>query len=148
MEWFYRNVKADLWVANGSGGTDCCTGFVGGVPVALGQGWRLGKGDDFVIEGDEYDTAFFDKGPKFMHYRPQTAVLTDERGSYVLVVNSDDKIERRPVHVSGMVENGVTIADGVSPSDRVVATAGAFLQVGESVKPVSSGAAAVPASAS
>jgi acetoacetyl-CoA synthetase len=33
MEWFYRNVKADLWVANGSGGTDCCTGFVGGVPV-------------------------------------------------------------------------------------------------------------------
>jgi acetoacetyl-CoA synthetase len=33
MEWFYRNVKPDLWVANGSGGTDCCTGFVGGVPV-------------------------------------------------------------------------------------------------------------------
>src|SRR5215467_2493274 len=33
MEWFYRNVKADLWLANGSGGTDCCTGFVGGVPV-------------------------------------------------------------------------------------------------------------------
>jgi acetoacetyl-CoA synthetase len=33
MAWFYRNVKADLWVANGSGGTDCCTGFVGGVPT-------------------------------------------------------------------------------------------------------------------
>ncbi|HZC86072.1 MAG TPA: acetoacetate--CoA ligase, partial [Steroidobacteraceae bacterium] len=33
MEWFYRNVKTDLWVANGSGGTDCCTGFVGGVPL-------------------------------------------------------------------------------------------------------------------
>ena len=32
MQWFYRNVKSDLWVANGSGGTDCCTGFVGGVP--------------------------------------------------------------------------------------------------------------------
>ena len=45
--------------------------FVGGVPVALGQGWRLGNGADFVIEGDEYDTAFFDKGPKFLHYRPQ-----------------------------------------------------------------------------
>ncbi len=74
---------------------------------------------------------------------PQTAVLTDDKGSYVLVVNSADKIERRPVHVSGMVENGVTIADGVSGTDRVVATAGAFLQVGESVKPV-----AAPASAS
>ena len=33
MAWFYRSVKADLWVANGSGGTDCCTGFVGGVPT-------------------------------------------------------------------------------------------------------------------
>ena len=33
MAWFYRNVKQDLWVANGSGGTDCCTGFVGGVPT-------------------------------------------------------------------------------------------------------------------
>ncbi|MGA2343875.1 MAG: acetoacetate--CoA ligase [Steroidobacteraceae bacterium] len=33
MAWFYRNVKTDLWVANGSGGTDCCTGFVGGVPT-------------------------------------------------------------------------------------------------------------------
>ena len=33
MAWFYRNVKRDLWVANGSGGTDCCTGFVGGVPT-------------------------------------------------------------------------------------------------------------------
>ena len=33
MGWFYRNVKSDLWVANGSGGTDCCTGFVGGVPT-------------------------------------------------------------------------------------------------------------------
>ncbi len=79
---------------------------------------------------------------------PQTAVLTDEKGSYVLVVNSDDKIERRPVHVSGMVENGVTIADGVSATDRVVATAGAFLQVGESVKPVSADAAGTSASAS
>jgi HlyD family secretion protein len=76
---------------------------------------------------------------------PQTAVLTDEKGSYVLVVNSQDKIERRPVHVSGMVENGVTIADGVNATDRVVATAGAFLQVGETVKPVS---AAAPARAS
>jgi HlyD family secretion protein len=75
---------------------------------------------------------------------PQTAVLTDEQGSYVLVVNSQDKIERRPVRVSGMVENGVTIADGVSATDRVVATAGAFLQVGETVKPVSSAAASAP----
>ena len=75
-------------------------------------------------------------------------MLTDEKGSYVLVVNSQDKIERRPVHVSGMVENGVTIADGVNATDRVVATAGAFLQVGETVKPVSAAAGSAPSRAS
>ncbi len=51
--------------------------FVGGVPVALGQGYKdMARRDDFVIEGDEYDTAFFDKGPKFLHYRPKTVILT------------------------------------------------------------------------
>ena len=40
MAWFYRNVKQDLWVANGSGGTDCCTGFVGGVPTLPGARGR------------------------------------------------------------------------------------------------------------
>ncbi len=41
---------------------------------------------------------------------PQTAVLTDDKGSYVLIVDSQDKVERRPVKVSGMVADGVTIA--------------------------------------
>ena len=68
---------------------------------------------------------------------PQTAVLTDDKGSYVLIVDVQGKIERRPVHISGMVENGVTIADGIDEKDRVVATAGAFLQVGEVVNPTS-----------
>ncbi len=68
---------------------------------------------------------------------PQTAVLTDDKGSYVLIVNAQHKIERRAVHVSGMVQDGVTITDGVSGKDQVVATAGAFLQEGELVNPVS-----------
>jgi HlyD family secretion protein len=67
---------------------------------------------------------------------PQTAVLTDDKGSYVLIVNAQHKIERRAVHVSGMVQNGVTIADGISGKEQVVATAGAFLQEGELVIPV------------
>jgi UDP-N-acetylmuramate: L-alanyl-gamma-D-glutamyl-meso-diaminopimelate ligase len=49
--------------------------LIGGVPLDFGQPYRLGEGGEFVIEGDEYDTAFFDKGPKFMHYRPRTALL-------------------------------------------------------------------------
>jgi len=50
--------------------------FVGGVPLNYGSGWRVGQGGHVVIEGDEYDTAFFDKGPKFLHYRPRHVVLT------------------------------------------------------------------------
>ncbi len=70
---------------------------------------------------------------------PQTAVLTDEKGSYVLVVNAQNRLERRAVHVAGIAGNGVSIADGVKIHDEVVATAGAFLQEGEVVKPVQGG---------
>ncbi len=50
--------------------------FVGGVPLNFGSGWRPGGGSHVVLEGDEYDTAFFDKGPKFLHYRPNHVILT------------------------------------------------------------------------
>jgi UDP-N-acetylmuramate: L-alanyl-gamma-D-glutamyl-meso-diaminopimelate ligase len=50
--------------------------LVGGVAKDFGSNYRLGAGEDFVIEGDEYDTAFFDKSPKFLHYRPRGAILT------------------------------------------------------------------------
>lgn len=50
--------------------------FVGGVPLNFTSGWNAGGGDHVVLEGDEYDTAFFDKGPKFLHYRPKNVILT------------------------------------------------------------------------
>jgi UDP-N-acetylmuramate: L-alanyl-gamma-D-glutamyl-meso-diaminopimelate ligase len=50
--------------------------LVGGIPLNFGRSSGFGAGPHFVIEGDEYDTAFFDKGPKFLHYRPQTAIIT------------------------------------------------------------------------
>lgn len=50
--------------------------FVGGVPLNFGSGWNAGTGAHVVLEGDEYDTAFFDKGPKFLHYRPKNVILT------------------------------------------------------------------------
>src|SRR3984893_17985077 len=68
---------------------------------------------------------------------PQTAVLTADEGRCVFVVNAEHKIERRAVRVSGMVQNGVTISEGVSGKELVVATAGAFLQEGERVNPIS-----------
>jgi hypothetical protein len=54
----------------------------------------------------------------------------------VLIVNAQNKVERRGVHVSGMVKSGVTIADGITGQEKVVTTAGAFLQEGEVVNPV------------
>jgi UDP-N-acetylmuramate: L-alanyl-gamma-D-glutamyl-meso-diaminopimelate ligase len=50
--------------------------LVGGVTRDFDSNFRLGQGPHFVVEGDEYDTAYFDKGPKFLHYRPRTAVFT------------------------------------------------------------------------
>jgi RND family efflux transporter MFP subunit len=67
---------------------------------------------------------------------PQTAVLNDDKGSYVLIVNEQNKVERRSVRVSGIVPNGVSIAAGVVAKEQVVATAGAFLEQGELVRPV------------
>jgi UDP-N-acetylmuramate: L-alanyl-gamma-D-glutamyl-meso-diaminopimelate ligase len=51
--------------------------LVGGVPLNFGVSARLGQGKTFVIEADEYDTAFFDKRSKFVHYRPRTAILNN-----------------------------------------------------------------------
>lgn len=50
--------------------------LIGGIPNNFSQSFRNPKGDIFVIEGDEYDTAYFDKVPKFVHYRPTHVVLT------------------------------------------------------------------------
>lgn len=50
--------------------------LIGGIPGNFQGGFRQGKGPYFVIEGDEYDTAFFDKGPKFLHYSPWAIILT------------------------------------------------------------------------
>ncbi|MCG8590081.1 MAG: UDP-N-acetylmuramate:L-alanyl-gamma-D-glutamyl-meso-diaminopimelate ligase, partial [Proteobacteria bacterium] len=50
--------------------------LVGGVSLDFEASFREGKGEHFVVEGDEYDTAFFDKTPKFLHYHPDTLILT------------------------------------------------------------------------
>lgn len=56
---------------------DSDPGFmIGGLVQEFGRNFRIGQGPYFVVEGDEYDTAFFDKGPKFLHYQPQVAIIT------------------------------------------------------------------------
>jgi RND family efflux transporter MFP subunit len=64
---------------------------------------------------------------------PQTAVLGDDQGTYVLIVGPDAKLQRRTVQVAGARAEGLLISDGLVGSERVVAIAGAFLRVGEAV---------------
>ena len=66
--------------------------FVGGVLSDLGRGWRVGKGSEFVLEGDEYDSAFFDKQSKFLHYKPQSAVLTSVELDHVDIFSSMEAV--------------------------------------------------------
>jgi UDP-N-acetylmuramate: L-alanyl-gamma-D-glutamyl-meso-diaminopimelate ligase len=66
--------------------------LIGGVPQNFGHGFRLGQGREFVVEGDEYDSAFFDKGSKFLHYRPRTAIVTSVELDHVDIFASLDAV--------------------------------------------------------
>ena len=84
--------------------------LIGGVPGNFGVSARLGRADaPFVIEADEYDTAFFDKRSKFVHYRPRTAVLNNLEFDHADIFDSLADIERqfhhlvRTVPASGLV---------------------------------------------
>lgn len=66
---------------------------------------------------------------------PESAVFTDDTGSYVYVVGKDNKVERKKVTTGDVVENGLIILSGLAGSERVVARAGAFLTPGETVVP-------------
>lgn len=67
---------------------------------------------------------------------PQSAVQADEKGSFVLIVDADNRVQRRDVEVGSISEEGLAIQSGLTGSERVVAAAGAFLNVGEKVTPV------------
>ena len=66
---------------------------------------------------------------------PQSAVLSDEKGNYVYIVNARNEIERRNIQIGNVSDNGVTITSGLSGNERVVLSAGPFLNPGQKVKP-------------
>lgn len=72
---------------------------------------------------------------------PQSAVFSDEKGNYVYVVDKDNRVQRRGIIVGDVDERGVTIASGLSGQERVVASAGAFLNPGDKINPVRQAAA-------
>lgn len=100
--------------------------FVGGVPVGLGHGYKLGKGEDFVIEGDEYDTAFFDKGPKFLHYKPRTVILTSVELDHVDIFPSFEAVKDTFKKLVALIPaDGLLVVCGDAPDAVAIARAAA-----------------------
>ena len=96
--------------------------LVGGVPLNFGVSARLGTGQAFVIEADEYDTAFFDKRSKFVHYRPNTAVLNNLEFDHADIFDDLAAIERQFHHLLRTVPaSGRVVSNGGEPAlERVL----------------------------
>jgi UDP-N-acetylmuramate: L-alanyl-gamma-D-glutamyl-meso-diaminopimelate ligase len=67
--------------------------LIGGIAENFGSSFHLGEGKHFILEGDEYDTAFFDKGPKFLHYFPDSIILTSVEFDHADIYKDLDAVE-------------------------------------------------------
>jgi UDP-N-acetylmuramate: L-alanyl-gamma-D-glutamyl-meso-diaminopimelate ligase len=97
--------------------------LVGGVPQNFGRSWGLGeKNGLFIVEGDEYDTAFFDKGSKFLHYQPKIAILTSVELDHVDIFDSFDAVKQAfEKFVALLPESGLLVVAADSPGAMEVA---------------------------
>ena len=85
--------------------------MIGGILNNFDSNYRLGNGDFVVIEGDEYDTAFFDKGPKFMHYNPEITILTSVEFDHAdIFTDLRHVISIFDAFISGLSEDSLLIA--------------------------------------
>ena len=115
-QWLSEHVLQDKWVLGVAGTHGKTTtssmltwvlehqgfkpGFlIGGIPLNFGISARLGETDFFVIEADEYDSAFFDKRSKFVHYRPRTAVLNNLEFDHADIFDDLDAIKTQFHHL-------------------------------------------------
>lgn len=90
--------------------------LIGGVPLNMSYGAALGRGPDFVLEGDEYDTAFFDKKSKFLHYRPRFAILTSVELDHVDIFRDLEHIKAAFREFVGLIpEDGALVVAASSP---------------------------------
>lgn len=127
-QWLAENVLQDRWVlaAAGTHGktttasmlawileyADLKPGFlIGGVPQNFGISARAGESPFFVVEADEYDTAFFDKRSKFVHYRPRTLILNNLEFDHADIFEDLEAIQRQFHHLLRTVPgNGLVIS--------------------------------------
>jgi UDP-N-acetylmuramate: L-alanyl-gamma-D-glutamyl-meso-diaminopimelate ligase len=127
-QWLYNHVLKGAWVlaVAGTHGKTTTTsmlawilesaglkpGFlIGGIPLNFGLSARLGDGRYFVVEADEYDTAFFDKRSKFVHYRPRTAIFNNLEFDHADIFPDLAAIQRQFHHlVRSIPGNGLIVA--------------------------------------
>ena len=143
-QWLYENLLKDrhvIAVAGTHGKTTTssmaawileCAGLmpgflIGGVARDFGVSARLGKGKCFVVEADEYDTAFFDKGSKFLHYRPRTAVLNNLEYDHADIFPDLASIENQFHYLVRTVPgNGLLVVNGADGNLRRVLERGCW----------------------
>ncbi len=129
-QWLYENILKDRWVLAVSGTHGKTTtasmlawileyagmnpGFlIGGVPENFGVSARLGDSPFFVVEADEYDTAFFDKRSKFVHYHPRTLVINNLEYDHADIFPDLNAIKTQFHHLMRMVPSeGLVITNG------------------------------------
>src|SRR5215813_4322802 len=97
------------------------TFLVGGVVQNFGVSFRVAESNYFIIEGDEYDTAYFDKGPKFMHYLPEVAIVNNIEFDHADIYKDLDAVKLAFRRLMNLVPgNGKLIAGWDSPPVREV----------------------------
>ncbi|PRP98331.1 GNAT family N-acetyltransferase [Enhygromyxa salina] len=98
--------------------------LIGGVPQNLTQGFHLGGGDLIVLEGDEYDTAFFDKRSKFLHYRPTRAIITSVEFDHADIFDDYEQVRDAFVDFVRLIPaNGLLVVDAGNDGALEVADA-------------------------
>ncbi|OEU83784.1 MAG: UDP-N-acetylmuramate:L-alanyl-gamma-D-glutamyl-meso-diaminopimelate ligase [Desulfobacterales bacterium S5133MH4] len=97
--------------------------MVGGILKNLDRNYNVGTGPYYVVEGDEYDTAFFDKGPKFLHYLPSRAILTSVEFDHADIYRDLDHVKQAFVDfVTAMPEEALLVACDIAPTVRELVT--------------------------
>lgn len=91
--------------------------LIGGIPNNLGQGARFTDSEWFIIEGDEYDTAFFDKRSKFVHYLPEVAIINNVEFDHADIFKDLDSIQISFKHFIRLIpRNGLLLGNGDDPN--------------------------------
>jgi UDP-N-acetylmuramate: L-alanyl-gamma-D-glutamyl-meso-diaminopimelate ligase len=91
--------------------------LIGGIPNNFSQGARFTESEWFIIEGDEYDTAFFDKRSKFIHYQPEVAIVNNLEFDHADIFDNLDAVKKTFSHFIRLVpRNGLLLANGDDPA--------------------------------